>query len=129
MTQKIVPVIMAGGKGTRLWPLSRSTAPKQFIDFLGDKTLFQETLERVSDQEVYHPPIVLTNDGFRFLAAQQAQDVAVELSAIVLEPFGRNTAGALAVAATIVEQCPSANDLRQIGVAKIGVSGPSLGLI
>lgn len=114
MTQKIVPVIMAGGKGTRLWPLSRSTAPKQFIDFLGDKTLFQETLERVSDQEVYHPPIILTNDGFRFLAAQHAKDVAVGLSAIVLEPFGRNTAGALAVAATIVEQMFGADALIQV---------------
>ena len=53
MTQKIVPVIMAGGKGTRLWPLSRATAPKQFIQFVGDKTLFQETLVRVSDPALY----------------------------------------------------------------------------
>ncbi len=53
MTQKIVPVIMAGGKGTRLWPLSRAAAPKQFIQFIGDKTLFQETLARVSDPALY----------------------------------------------------------------------------
>ena len=56
MTQKIVPVIMAGGKGTRLWPLSRATAPKQFIQFVGDKTLFQETLVRVADPALYEAP-------------------------------------------------------------------------
>lgn len=114
MTSKIVPVIMAGGKGTRLWPLSRSTAPKQFIDLLGDKTLFQETLGRVSDHELYHPPVILTNDSFRFLAAQQAQDVGAKTSAIVLEPFGRNTAGALAVAAKLVEQAYGVDALIQV---------------
>ncbi|QRM53419.1 mannose-1-phosphate guanylyltransferase/mannose-6-phosphate isomerase [Sinorhizobium sp. BG8] len=101
MTDKIVPVIMAGGKGTRLWPLSRASAPKQFLEFLGDKTLFQKTLERVSDPALYEQPIVVTNADFRFLVAEQARSAGVELKSIVLEPVARNTAPALAVAALI----------------------------
>jgi mannose-1-phosphate guanylyltransferase len=72
MTSKIVPVIMAGGKGTRLWPLSRASAPKQFLEFLGEATLFQKTLARVADAGLYAPPIVVTNNDFRFLVAEQA---------------------------------------------------------
>ncbi len=101
MTQKIVPVIMAGGKGTRLWPLSRATAPKQFIRFLGPTTLFQKTLERVSDTERYEAPIVLTNEDFRFLVAEQARELGVTLSSIILEPVARNTAPAIAAAAMV----------------------------
>ena len=99
MTDKIIPVIMAGGKGTRLWPLSRATAPKQFIQFVGDKTLFQETLNRVSDQ-AQPKPIVITNEEFRFLVAEQAR-VAVPLAGMLLEPVARNTAAAVAAAATL----------------------------
>ena len=102
MTSKIVPVIMAGGKGTRLWPLSRSAAPKQFIRFLGPKTLYQKTLERVSDPERYEAPIILTNEDFRFLAAEQARELGIELSGIILEPIARNTAPAVAAAAALV---------------------------
>lgn len=101
MTQKLVPVIMAGGKGTRLWPLSRSTAPKQFIRFLGDRTLFQKTLERVSDTTLYEPPIVVTNEEFRFLVAEQARELGMPLAAIVLEPVARNTAPAVAASAVL----------------------------
>lgn len=101
MTVKIVPVIMAGGKGTRLWPLSRATAAKQFIRFIGDKTLFQGTLDRVSDPELYEPPLVVTNEEFRFLVAEQAREEGIKLSGIVLEPEARNTAAAVAVAALI----------------------------
>ncbi|WP_180898243.1 mannose-1-phosphate guanylyltransferase/mannose-6-phosphate isomerase [Martelella soudanensis] len=102
MTSKIVPVIMAGGKGTRLWPLSRSSAPKQFIRFLGPKTLYQKTLERVSDTDRYEAPIILTNEDFRFLAAEQARELDIELSGILLEPIARNTAPAVAAAAAFV---------------------------
>ncbi|KQV83786.1 mannose-1-phosphate guanylyltransferase/mannose-6-phosphate isomerase [Rhizobium sp. Root1220] len=102
MTQKIVPVIMAGGKGTRLWPLSRAAAPKQFIRFIGDKTLFQETLLRVSDPTLYEAPVVLTNEEFRFLVAEQARELDIPLSGILLEPVARNTAAAVAAAATLV---------------------------
>lgn len=104
MTQKIIPVIMAGGKGTRLWPLSRSSAPKQFIQVVDEKTLFQETLERVADTAVYEAPVVITNQDFRFTVAEQAREVGVELSAILLEPVARNTAAAIAAAAVYLKQ-------------------------
>ncbi|MDK4738098.1 mannose-1-phosphate guanylyltransferase/mannose-6-phosphate isomerase [Rhizobium sp. CNPSo 3464] len=104
MAAKIVPVIMAGGKGTRLWPLSRASAPKQFIQFIGDKTLFQSTLTRVSDPELYEAPIVLTNEEFRFLVAEQARELGLKLAAVLLEPVARNTAAAVAAAATLVSE-------------------------
>ena len=96
---KIIPVIMAGGKGTRLWPLSRASAPKQFIQFIGDRTLFQATLSRVCDQTLYEAPVVITNEDFRFLVAEQARELGVKLSGILLEPVARNTAPAVAAAA------------------------------
>jgi mannose-1-phosphate guanylyltransferase len=102
MLAKIVPVIMAGGKGTRLWPLSRATAAKQFLKLVGEETLFQATLQRVSDASVYEAPLVITNEEFRFLVAEQAREQGVALSGIVLEPIARNTAAAVAVAARIV---------------------------
>ncbi|MBR0558149.1 mannose-1-phosphate guanylyltransferase/mannose-6-phosphate isomerase [Ciceribacter sp. L1K23] len=104
MTRKIVPVIMAGGKGTRLWPLSRVAAAKQFIRFLGEETLFQKTLARVADPSRYEPAVVITNDEFRFLVAEQAREAGYDLSAIVLEPVARNTAAAVAVAGLVVAQ-------------------------
>jgi mannose-1-phosphate guanylyltransferase len=100
MSEKIIPVIMAGGKGTRLWPLSRASAPKQFIQFVGDRTLFQATLERVSDSAVYEAPIVITNEDFRFLVAEQAREFGIKLSGVLLEPSARNTAPAVAAAAS-----------------------------
>lgn len=99
--RKIVPVIMAGGRGTRLWPLSRAAAPKQFIRFIGNNTLFQSTLARVSDTAVYEPAIVVTNEEFRFLVAEQARELGIEVSSIVLEPVARNTAAAIAAAAVV----------------------------
>ena len=102
MAAKIVPVIMAGGKGTRLWPLSRASAPKQFIQFIGDRTLFQNTLARVADPELYEAPIVLTNEEFRFLVAEQARELDLKLAAILLEPVARNTAAAVAAAAALI---------------------------
>ncbi len=102
MSLKIVPVIMAGGKGTRLWPLSRSSAPKQFLQFLGEHSLFQKTLQRVADPSIYAPAIIVTNADFRFLVAEQAQSAGVSLAAILLEPMARNTAPALAAAAEVV---------------------------
>ncbi|NSY19344.1 mannose-1-phosphate guanylyltransferase/mannose-6-phosphate isomerase [Neorhizobium sp. AL 9.2.2] len=104
MVGKIIPVIMAGGKGTRLWPLSRSSAPKQFIQFVGDQTLFQSTLARVADETLYEPAIVITNEDFRFLAAEQARELGLPLTAIMLEPSARNTAPAVAAAAAFVAE-------------------------
>ena len=114
MSQKLVPVIMAGGKGTRLWPLSRAQAPKQFIQFLGDHTLFQKTLERVSDSSLYEAPIIVTNDEFRFLVAEQARQSGIKLAAIILEPVARNTAPAIAASAQVARALYGDRALLQI---------------
>lgn len=97
----IVPVILAGGKGTRLWPMSRSQRPKQFLALTGDLSLFQMTLKRLADPERYDKPIVVTNAEYRFLVAEQALEVGVELEAVLLEPAARNTAPAIAAATLI----------------------------
>lgn len=102
---RIVPVILAGGKGTRLWPISRSARPKQFLSLVGDNSLFQQTLMRVSDRKKFAEPIVITNDEYRFLVAEQALEAGVELGGILLEPVARNTTAAvLAAAHFMVEQ-------------------------
>jgi mannose-1-phosphate guanylyltransferase len=99
MSEKIVPVILAGGKGTRLWPLSRALGPKQFIKLTGSNTMFQEALRRISDPDLYEPAIVMTNDEFRFFVVEQAREIGMHLSAILLEPVARNTAVAVTCAA------------------------------
>ncbi|MCJ7994012.1 mannose-1-phosphate guanylyltransferase/mannose-6-phosphate isomerase [Rhizobium cremeum] len=114
MTSKIVPVIMAGGKGTRLWPLSRAAAAKQFIRFIGDKTLFQGTLLRVGDTDLYESAIVITNEEFRFLVAEQARELDAKLSGILLEPEARNTAAAVAAAAVAVADLYGEDAILQI---------------
>ena len=100
----IVPVILAGGKGTRLWPMSRSQRPKQFLALTGDLSLFQLTLKRLADPARYDKPIVVTNSEYRFLVAEQAQEVGVELEAVLLEPVARNTAPAIAAAVLIASR-------------------------
>ncbi len=102
--QRIVPVILAGGKGTRLWPMSRSTRPKQFLALLGDLSLFQMTLQRLDDPSLYDKPIIVTNSDYRFLVAEQALEIGIELAAVVLEPVARNTAAAIACATLIASR-------------------------
>lgn len=97
----IIPVILAGGQGTRLWPKSRSARPKQFIDLVGETSLFQQSLERIKDEERYGAPIVITNAEYRFLVAEQAQEHGMALGTILLEPVARNTAAAIAAAALV----------------------------
>ncbi|MDR3473888.1 MAG: mannose-1-phosphate guanylyltransferase/mannose-6-phosphate isomerase [Devosia sp.] len=99
MADLIVPVILAGGQGTRLWPMSRAARPKQFLDLTGDLSLFEQTLKRVSDQSRYAPPVVITNADYRFLVAEQALEAGVDLAGVLLEPVARNTAAAIAAAA------------------------------
>ena len=101
---RIVPVILAGGQGTRLWPLSRSMRPKQFLPLTGQVSLFQETLKRVSDPSRYAAPIVITNAEYRFVVAEQAQEIGVELAGILLEPVARNTTAAIAAGAVFAEK-------------------------
>ena len=99
---RLHPVILSGGSGTRLWPLSRSDLPKQLLPLLGPSSLLQETAERVADADRFAPPLVVCNEDHRFLVAEQLRAIGVAPSAIVLEPIGRNTAPAVAVAAAIV---------------------------
>jgi mannose-1-phosphate guanylyltransferase len=101
---KIVPVILAGGQGTRLWPLSRSARPKQFLPLTGTLSLFQDTLKRVSDPSRYAAPIVITNADYRFVVAEQAQEIGVDLAGILLEPVARNTTAAIAAGAFFAER-------------------------
>jgi mannose-1-phosphate guanylyltransferase len=104
MNQQVIPVILAGGKGTRLWPLSRGSAPKQFIQVVDEITLFQKALDRVNNSEFYGAPVIITNQDFRFTVAEQARELGVTLSAILLEPVARNTAAAIAAAAFYVKE-------------------------
>ena len=95
----ITPVILAGGSGTRLWPLSRAAHPKQFLALSGDKTMLQQTVERLSDLPISEP-ITICNEQHRFLVAEQLNEVGA-LGKIILEPVGRNTAPAIALAALL----------------------------
>jgi len=97
MSDPIVPIILAGGIGTRLWPLSRTDRPKQFLPLMGESTPYQNTLLRVGEPR-YSEPIVVTNTAYRFLAAEQAQEAGITPGAILLEPQARNTAPAIAAA-------------------------------
>ena len=96
---KITPVILAGGSGTRLWPLSRKFHPKQFTNLIGDGSLFQQAALRAVG-EGFAPPIVVTTTDFRFIVTEQLQEVGVNPGAILLEPCGRDTAPAI-LAATL----------------------------
>ena len=97
----LVPVILCGGTGTRLWPLSRATYPKQYWPLAGsgEETLLQQTQLRLRGLEGLAPPLLICNEDHRFIVAEQMRQIGVEPAAIVLEPMGRNTAPAVAVAA------------------------------
>ncbi|GGA85752.1 xanthan biosynthesis protein XanB [Arenimonas soli] len=96
---ELVPVLLSGGSGTRLWPLSRETHPKQFQPLVGEKSLLQATWERLEGLDGLAAPIVVANEEHRFMVAEQLRQAGAVPSAIVLEPVGRNTAPAIAVAA------------------------------
>ena len=99
----ITPVILCGGSGTRLWPLSRTGFPKQFLCLTGNESLSQQAAQRLSklgntDIQVA-PPLIVTGEDHRFLAAEQLRETRIELGCALLEPVGRNTAPALTLAA------------------------------
>ncbi len=99
----LVPVILAGGSGTRLWPVSRDAFPKQFQPLVGPLSTYQETLKRVSDRSLFADPVVITSDPFRFFAQRQAAEVGARPT-VVLEPDRRDSAAAMAAAALVVER-------------------------
>lgn len=96
----ITPVIMCGGSGTRLWPASRDSLPKQFIPLVGELSTFQATLQRVSGHPLFGKPVVIANQEFRFLVADQASRMGIPVD-IVLEPIARDSGPAVAVATVI----------------------------
>ena len=95
----LYPVILSGGSGTRLWPLSRAALPKQFLPLVTDKTMFQETLLRLQGLPDMADPLLVCNNEHRFLAAEQLREISIQPLSLILEPLGRNTAPAVAVAA------------------------------
>ncbi len=98
MRAKITPVVLSGGSGSRLWPLSRAGYPKQFHPLVDDHTMIQQTVERVSGED-FAAPLVICNEEHRFIVAEQLRQIGREPAAILLEPEGRNTAPAAALAA------------------------------
>jgi mannose-1-phosphate guanylyltransferase/mannose-6-phosphate isomerase len=108
MDTRIVPVILSGGSGTRLWPVSRESFPKQLWPLLSDHSLLQETALRATGPR-FAPPIIVGNQEHRFLIAEQLRAAGIDQARVVLEPVGRNSAPAIAVASLLVaEQDPDA---------------------
>lgn len=107
----LYPVILAGGSGTRLWPLSRQLHPKQLLALTGGHTMLQETLGRLDGFPGLAPPIVVCNDQYRFMVAEQLWNMSIQSKGIILEPVGRNTAPAVAVAALMASSGSDGEDL------------------
>ena len=99
MPSPIIPILLAGGAGTRLWPVSRDALPKQFLPLVGKRSTYQETLLRVRDP-MFAPPIVITGPNFHFFARRQAEDVGVEAT-VVIEPVRRDSGPAIAAATAV----------------------------
>src|SRR4051794_24469184 len=99
----LIPVLMCGGSGTRLWPVSRESMPKQFVPLVGNVSTFQHAVKQIVDPELFARPIVLTSSDFRFVVAEQLREGGVEAD-IVLEPVRRDSGPAVAVAAVLAAQ-------------------------
>jgi mannose-1-phosphate guanylyltransferase/mannose-6-phosphate isomerase len=102
MASPIIPILLAGGAGTRLWPVSRDALPKQFLPLIGDKSTYQETLLRVRDA-MFAPPIVITGPNFHFFARRQAEEIGVDVT-IVIEPMRRDSGPAIAAATMVASR-------------------------
>ena len=105
---QVTPVILCGGSGSRLWPLSRTGFPKQFLCLTGADSLFQQAAKRLSqlgsDSIQVAAPLIVTGEDHRFLASEQLREAGIQLGAALLEPIGRNTAPALTLAALAVTE-------------------------
>jgi len=106
----IIPVILSGGTGSRLWPMSRELNPKQFLSLYGEQTMLQETMTRLEGVTDLADPIVVCNEDHRFMVAQQMNDLGIKVDKIILEPVGRNTAPAIAAAAEYIHEKAEAED-------------------
>jgi mannose-1-phosphate guanylyltransferase/mannose-6-phosphate isomerase len=111
MQRSVVPVILSGGSGTRLWPWSREERPKQFLALVSDSSLLQETAKRAHRLgEFVQPPLLICNEAHRFLVAEQLRAAGITPHSIVLEPVGRNTAAAVTIAALLALRDAPADD-------------------
>jgi mannose-1-phosphate guanylyltransferase/mannose-6-phosphate isomerase len=95
----IHPVILSGGSGTRLWPMSRALYPKQLLALVGERSLLQQTALRVAGADEFAPPLIIANEEHRFIIAEQLREIGIAAAALILEPVGRNTAPAACIAA------------------------------
>jgi mannose-1-phosphate guanylyltransferase/mannose-6-phosphate isomerase len=102
MNKRIIPLIMCGGAGTRLWPASREVHPKQFLPLFGERSTFQDTLMRVSDPTLFERPIVITNNAYRFMVLEQLAEIGRE-SDVLLEPMRRDSGPAIAAGAAFAQ--------------------------
>ncbi len=100
----IIPIILAGGSGTRLWPLSRQHYPKQLIDLINKNTMIQDTVLRLSGCDDIHPPVIICNDEYRFMVAEQMRKIDIDPCLIALEPVGKNTSAAIAIASIMTKE-------------------------
>src|SRR5580698_1705661 len=98
MDRRIIPLIMCGGAGTRLWPASREVRPKQFLPLFGTRSTFQDTILRVSDKALFERPIVITNKAYRFMVLEQLAEIGFEAD-VLLEPMRRDSGPAIAAGA------------------------------
>src|SRR5450631_3254357 len=102
MTNRIIPLIMCGGAGTRLWPASREVRPKQFLPLFGARSTFQDTLVRVSDPTLFERPIIITNAAYRFMVIEQLAEIGIEAD-VLLEPMRRDSGPAIAAGAVFAQ--------------------------
>jgi mannose-1-phosphate guanylyltransferase/mannose-6-phosphate isomerase len=102
MDRRIIPLIMCGGAGTRLWPASREVHPKQFLPLFGARSTFQNTLLRVSDTVLFERPIVITNKAYRFMVIEQMAEIGLEAD-VLLEPMRRDSGPAIAAGAAFAQ--------------------------
>jgi mannose-1-phosphate guanylyltransferase/mannose-6-phosphate isomerase len=102
MSERIIPLIMCGGAGTRLWPASREVRPKQFLPLFGVRSTFQDTILRVSDARLFGRPIVITNTEYRFMVLEQLAEIGLEAD-VLLEPMRRDSGPAMAAGATFAQ--------------------------
>jgi mannose-1-phosphate guanylyltransferase/mannose-6-phosphate isomerase len=102
MSRRIIPLIMCGGAGTRLWPASREVRPKQFLPLFGTRSTFQDTILRVSDAALFERPIVITNTAYRFMVLEQLAEIGIEAD-VLLEPMRRDSGPAIAAGAVFAQ--------------------------
>jgi mannose-1-phosphate guanylyltransferase/mannose-6-phosphate isomerase len=102
MLRRIIPLIMCGGAGTRLWPASREVRPKQFLPLFGARSTFQDTLIRVSDENLFERPIVITNATYRFTVLEQLAEIGIPAD-VLLEPMRRDSGPAIAAGAVFAQ--------------------------